>query len=43
MYLRGYLKATEECRAEIRDMCHSDRWRAPDFDKEAQEYLNKRA
>jgi len=41
-YLRGYLKALEDCRAEIRVICHSERWRAPDFDRRAQEYLNKR-
>ena len=38
-YYRGYLKAYEECREEVRALCHSDRWQAPDFDKEAQEYL----
>jgi hypothetical protein len=38
-YYRGYLKAYEECRKEIRVLCHSDRWQAPDFDKEANQYL----
>lgn len=38
-YLRGYLKAYEECRGEIRDLCHSDRWRAPDFDRGANQFL----
>ena len=38
-YARGYLKAYEECRKEIRELCHSDRWKAPDFDKEAQKHL----
>jgi len=40
MWLRGYLKAYEECRGEIRALCHSERWQAPDFDVEAQKYLN---
>jgi len=39
-YLRGYLKAHEECRAEVRALCHSDRWQAPDFDRHAQAHLN---
>lgn len=39
-YWRGYLKATEEIRAELRAMCHSSRWQAPDFDSEAQAYLH---
>jgi len=38
-YLRGYLKAYEECRGEIRALCHSDRWQAPDFDRQAQKHL----
>jgi len=38
-YLRGYLKAYEEARKEIRALCHSDRLQAPDFDKEAREFL----
>ena len=40
MWLRGYLKAYEECRSEVRALCHSERLQAPDFDKEAQKYLN---
>lgn len=40
-YLRGYLKAYEECRAEVRELCHSDRFRAPDFDKEANKFLQE--
>ena len=39
-YLRGYLKAYEECRGEIRSLCHSERWQAPDFDREANKFLN---
>lgn len=38
-YFRGYLKAYEECRADIRSLCHSERWQAPDFDKEAIKFL----
>lgn len=41
MYLRGYLKAYEECRKEVRALCHSERWRAPEFDEEAQKFLKK--
>ena len=40
-YQRGYLKAYEECRAEVRGLCHSDRFRAPDFDGGAQEFLEE--
>jgi len=38
-YLRGYLKAYEECRKEVRNLCHSERWQAPDFDHEAQAHI----
>ena len=38
-YLKGYLKAYEDCRAEVRAMCHSDRWRCPDNDMHAQDFL----
>ncbi|MGB9791333.1 MAG: hypothetical protein ACPLTR_02000 [Thermacetogeniaceae bacterium] len=41
MYLRGYLKALEMCRNEVRSMCKSERWRAPDFDKGAREFLER--
>lgn len=40
-FLKGYLKAYEECRAEVRALCHSERWQAPDFDRHAQEYLKR--
>lgn len=39
VFLRGYLKAYEEARAEVRALCHSSRFRAPDFDREAQKFL----
>jgi len=38
-YLRGYLKACEEHRKIIRELCHSDRWRSPDCDLKASEFL----
>lgn len=41
MYLRGRLSAIEFCRNTIRDMCHSDRFRAPDNDRGAQKYLDR--
>lgn len=40
-YYRGYLKAYEECRKEVRELCHSERWRAPDFDKNANKILKE--
>lgn len=40
-YYRGYLKALEECRGEVRGLCHSPRWQAPDYDKEANRYLQQ--
>lgn len=38
-YEKGYHAALIECRKEIRKYCHSDRWRAPDFDKKANLFL----
>lgn len=35
----GYLNAIVQCRKQVRDLCHSDRWRAPDYDRGANEYL----
>jgi len=40
-YWRGYLKALEECRNEVRTLCHSTRWQAPDFDETAQQFLEQ--
>lgn len=40
-WMRGYLKAYEECRKDIRGLCHSERWRMPDFDKKAERILEK--
>lgn len=36
---KGYLKAIELCRKVIRKLCHSTRWKAPDFDSKANEFL----
>lgn len=36
---KGYLKALEKCRKEVRILCHSERWQAPDFDKKAINFL----
>lgn len=34
-YMKGYKKALEDARADVRTLCHSERWRAPDFDVKA--------
>jgi hypothetical protein len=31
-YRKGYLAALEQCRAEVRELCHSERWAWPDHD-----------
>lgn len=41
MYWRGYRKALEECRAEVRALCHGPRWDCPDFDSKAQQWLEQ--
>ena len=38
---KGYYKALIKVRQDIRKLCHSSRWRAPDFDKSANEFLKK--
>jgi hypothetical protein len=40
MYLRGYRRALEDCRKEVRELCHSQRWQAPSDDRAAQKYLD---
>lgn len=40
--LRGELYAMERCRREVRALCHSERWRAPDHDREAQRWCARR-
>jgi hypothetical protein len=37
---KGYHKALIECMLRIRKLCHSDRFRAPDFDKKANTYIS---
>lgn len=39
---KGYLKALLKCRAQVRKLCHSERWTAPDFDRQANIYLIKK-
>jgi len=38
---KGYIAAYEEARREVRALCHSERFRAPDFDREANEFLRE--
>lgn len=38
---KGYLSALELCRKQIRALCHSERFVAPDFDKGANKFLKK--
>jgi len=40
-YYRGYLKAYEECRKEVRELCHSPRWQVPDNDTIANNFLKE--
>lgn len=37
--LRGRIEALNSCRQAVRSLCHSERWRAPDFDRDAQRWL----
>lgn len=39
-YWRGYRRALEQCRAEVRVLCHSERWQAPDNDSAACRWLS---
>lgn len=39
---KGYYKALLMCRAQIRTLCHSERFRAPDFDRKANDYLRRK-
>ena len=39
---KGYYKALLSCRAQVRKLCHSDRFQAPDFDKQAKQFLDKK-
>jgi len=41
----GRIKALEQCRKEVRELCHSPRWRAPQRDRKAGwflEYMEER-
>ena len=38
-YIVGQIHAIEKYRAVIREMCHSERWRYPEFDKKFKQYL----
>lgn len=38
-YWKGYRKALEECRADIRRLCHEPRWQVQDNDQRAQQWL----
>lgn len=40
-YWRGYRKALEECRAEVREICHSDRWQVQDNDRRAARWMKE--
>lgn len=39
---KGYYKALIACRKQIRMLCHSERFRAPDFDSKANLFLRER-
>jgi len=41
LLLRSEIKPLEKCRKEVRSICHSERWRAPDFDREANDWLHQ--
>ena len=36
---KGFYKALIECRKQVRNLCHSERFRAPDFDRGANRFL----
>lgn len=38
---RGYRAGIEACRAEVRGLCHGERWQAPDHDREAVRWLEE--
>jgi hypothetical protein len=38
---KGYHNALIKCRQEVRKLCHSERFVAPDFDRKAIDYLQK--
>jgi len=38
---QGRIEMLEECRADVRALCHSERFRAPDFDDGANKFLSE--
>lgn len=40
-WLRGYRAGVEECRREVREICHGPRWQAPDIDRAAIRWLEQ--
>lgn len=40
-FMRGNLRALQDCQMEIRRICHSSRWRAPQNDNGAIDYLDR--
>ena len=38
---KGFLKALEMCRGQARKLCHSARWKSPDFDRRAKRWLEE--
>lgn len=36
---KGYYKALLKCRKQLRQLCHSSRWVAPDFDRKSIRFL----
>jgi len=39
---KGAIVMLTKCRQSVRKLCHSNRWRAPDFDKTANLFLQER-
>uniref|UniRef100_A0A6H1ZSU7 Uncharacterized protein n=1 Tax=viral metagenome TaxID=1070528 RepID=A0A6H1ZSU7_9ZZZZ len=39
---KGIINTLIKCRQSIRKLCHSDRWRSPDFDRRANLFLNSK-
>uniref|UniRef100_A0A6M3KZY8 Uncharacterized protein n=1 Tax=viral metagenome TaxID=1070528 RepID=A0A6M3KZY8_9ZZZZ len=40
-YWKGYRRAVEECRKDIRVLCHSPRWQVPDNDNRATKWFDE--
>ena len=39
---KGYLNSLVKCRQDVRKLCHSERWQAPDFDRNANLFLRQK-